>query len=67
MLANAFTDADREDRAQRRQRAEVLAERRLTAPMPAGRTHTEVSLRLPHLVELDRGGRRRNGAVTGAA
>ena len=31
MLANAFTDADREDRAQRRQRAEVLAERRLTA------------------------------------
>jgi hypothetical protein len=42
VLAGAFTDADREDRAQRRQRAEVLAERRLTSPMPAGRTHAEV-------------------------
>jgi hypothetical protein len=42
VLANAFTDADREDRAQRRRRAEVLAERRLTSPPPTGRTHAEV-------------------------
>jgi hypothetical protein len=42
VLAGAFTDADREDRAQRRQRAEVLAERRLTSPMPVGRTHQQV-------------------------
>lgn len=42
VLAGAFTDADREERAQRRQRAEVLAERRLTSPMPVGRTHAEV-------------------------
>jgi hypothetical protein len=42
VLANAFTDADSEDRAQRRQRAEVLAERRQTAPMPVARSHAEV-------------------------
>ena len=41
-LAGAFTDADREERAQRRQRAEVLAERRLRSPVPVGRTHAEV-------------------------
>ena len=28
--------------AQRRQRAEVLAERRQTSPIPVGRTHAEV-------------------------
>ena len=42
VLAGASTDLDREDRAQRRQRAEALAERRLTAPMPVGRTHSDV-------------------------
>ena len=42
VLANAFTDADSEDRAQRRQQAEVLAERRRTAPMPVARSHAEV-------------------------
>ena len=42
VLAGAFTDADREDRALRRQRAEVLAERRLRSPVPVGRTHAEV-------------------------
>jgi hypothetical protein len=42
VLAGAFTDADREERAQRRQRAEVLAERRLRSPVPVGRTHAEV-------------------------
>jgi hypothetical protein len=42
VLAGGFDDQDRDDRAQRRQRAEVLAERRLTSPMPVGRTHAEV-------------------------
>jgi hypothetical protein len=42
VIAGAFIDADREERAQRRQRAEVLAERRLTSPMPVGRTHRQV-------------------------
>ena len=42
VIAVAFTDADREERAQRRQRAEVLAERRLRLPMPEGRTHQQV-------------------------
>ncbi len=42
VLAGAFDDQDREDRALRRQRAEVLAERRQASPMPAGRTHAEV-------------------------
>ena len=42
VIAGAFTDADREERAQRRQRAEVLAERRLRSSVPVGRTHAEV-------------------------
>ena len=67
VIAGAFTDADREDRAQRRQRAEVLAERRLTV-VGAGRSDARRgALRLPHLVGLDRPGRgRSDGAVTGA-
>jgi hypothetical protein len=42
VLAGAFTNEDREDRALRRQRAEALAERRLRSAPPVGRTHAEV-------------------------
>jgi hypothetical protein len=42
VLAGAFADADREDRAQRRQRATALTARREASPPPPGRTHAEV-------------------------
>lgn len=42
VLANAFTDADRAEREQRRHRAAELAARREASPIPTGRSHADV-------------------------
>lgn len=42
VIAGAWAEVDRDDRAELRRRAVVLAERRALAPVPAGRTHAEV-------------------------
>ena len=42
VLANAFTDADRAEREQRRHRAAELAARREVSPIPTGRSHADV-------------------------
>jgi hypothetical protein len=42
VCALAFVEQDRVDRAEARQRAAELAERRASQPIPGGRTHAEV-------------------------